>query len=381
MAQNRIRLLDILRGFAIIGTLGTNIWIFAYAGNVSSVLTTDAAWFNSMEGIIETLMSVFINGKFLGLLTIMFGIGLELKYRKAEREELPWMKLYIWTMVLLFMDGLLHYIFVFEYDILMSYAVTGIIVAMLIKKSEKALNVIAITAFVIHMIGVTLLSLAWGFAIMMDDSFLINLEKGMVQAGQVYLTGTYMDQIMMRLQDFIILRSEAILILFMNISLYILGVKMYRNGVFASNSEARRTRMKMMKWGLGIGIPLNMLPLLPGGFFEFPARYLFAPVLSLGYVGLFAYILERGWISWVFRRFEMIGKAALSCYVLQNVIAAIIFYSWGFQLAPMTSVYLIIGLFLFITLIMMVLAEIFVRKMGTGPLEWLWKKLSYMPFR
>lgn len=381
MARQRIRLLDILRGFAIIGTLGTNIWIFAYAGNVSSVLTTDADWYNSLEGIIETLMSVFINGKFLGLLTIMFGIGLELKYRKAEREVLPWMKLYIWTMVLLFIDGLLHYIFVFEYDILMSYAVTGIIVAMLIKKSEKTLNVIAITAFVLHMIGVILLSLAWGFAIMMDDLFLRNLESGMVEAGQVYVTGTYMDQIMMRLQDFIALRSEAIMILFMNISLYILGVKLYRNGAFLPNDEGRRIRMGMMKWGLGIGIPLNLLPLLSGGFFEFPARYLFAPVLSLGYVGLFACILEKGWITWILRRFEMIGKSALSCYVLQNIIASIIFYSWGLQFAPMTNTYSIIGLFLLITVIMMVIAEVFVKKIGTGPLEWTWKKLSYRPFK
>lgn len=381
MARQRIRLLDILRGFAIIGTLGTNIWIFAYAGNVSSVLTTDADWYNSLEGIIETLMSVFINGKFLGLLTIMFGIGLELKYRKAEREVLPWMKLYIWTMVLLFIDGLLHYIFVFEYDILMSYAVTGIIVAMLIKKSEKTLNVIAITAFVLHMIGVILLSLAWGFAIMMDDLFLRNLESGMVEAGQVYVTGTYMDQIMMRLQDFIALRSEAVMILFMNISLYILGVKLYRNGAFLPNDEGRRIRMGMMKWGLGIGIPLNLLPLLSGGFFEFPARYLFAPVLSLGYVGLFACILEKGWITWILRRFEMIGKSALSCYVLQNIIASIIFYSWGLQFAPMTNTYSIIGLFLLITVIMMVIAEVFVKSIGTGPLEWAWKKLSYMPFK
>lgn len=31
--KERIRLLDILRGFAILGTLGTNVWFFAYAGD------------------------------------------------------------------------------------------------------------------------------------------------------------------------------------------------------------------------------------------------------------------------------------------------------------------------------------------------------------
>lgn len=35
--KDRIRLLDILRGFAILGTLGTNIWIFAHAGTSTTL--------------------------------------------------------------------------------------------------------------------------------------------------------------------------------------------------------------------------------------------------------------------------------------------------------------------------------------------------------
>ena len=49
------------------------------------------------------------------------------------------------------------------------------------------------------------------------------------------------------------------------------------------------------------------------------SRYVFAPILSLGYIGLFAWILKNGVLKWLMVRFELIGKAALSCYVLQNL--------------------------------------------------------------
>jgi uncharacterized protein len=57
------------------------------------------------------------NGKFLALL---FGIGLELQYQSARRRGTPWPGWYLWRAALLFVEGLLHYLLVFEFDVLMS---------------------------------------------------------------------------------------------------------------------------------------------------------------------------------------------------------------------------------------------------------------------
>ena len=108
--MNRFRALDIARGVAILGTLGTNIWIFTQ--------TMEMTW-------LSALSSALTNGKFLGLLTLMFGIGMQLKHDSLQRRGLPWRRIYIWSMILLFLDGLLHYVFVFEFDVLMSYALVG----------------------------------------------------------------------------------------------------------------------------------------------------------------------------------------------------------------------------------------------------------------
>ncbi|WP_096186514.1 DUF418 domain-containing protein [Evansella halocellulosilytica] len=377
--SKRIRLLDILRGFAIIGTLGTNIWIFAQPGDVFSLLSS-GEWIDSFEGGLTALQAVFVNGKLLGLLTIMFGIGLELKYRKAQRDGLPWLSFYIWTMVLLFLDGLLHYLFVFEYDILMSYALTGIIVAFLIRKGEASMNRWMKRAAIVHVIGVAIFSLIWT-AMLRDETVMTEIVRGFSDVEQLYTEGGYWEQVTYRMSDFIGLRAEAIAILLMNITLYIIGIRLFRSGAFHENEKGRKIRRNLLKWGIGLGLPLNMLFLIPGGLFDLPVRYLFAPVLSLGYIGLLALMLEKGWWKWLLSRFEAIGKSALSCYVLQNIIASFLFYSWGLNLAPVNHPYAVFAAWIGISIVMMIAAHLFVKTMGTGPLEWLWKKLSYMPFK
>ena len=377
--NGRIRLLDILRGFAIIGTLGTNIWLFADPGATLALLSFQGEG-NSIDTWINGFLGIFTSGKFLGLLTIMFGIGLEMKYRKALRDKLPWLRMYIWTMILLGLDGLLHFIFVFEYDVLMSYAFTGIIVAFLVGCRHTTLNWIMAGAAAIHLFGLMLLTIVWIW--MFHDEALFAEIMGMFQQTEiVYTTGTYLEQIQYRLSDFWGLRGEAISIIFMNIFLYLFGIRLYRAGAFSNDTNGRNIRKRLMIWGLGLGIPLNLLAFVPGHVFDLSVRYLFAPVLSVGYIGLIAFILERNLFGWLLTRFEMIGKTALSCYVLQNIIGSVLFYNWGLGLAPVDNVYGVIGAWILITIIMMIVAQLFVRLFGIGPLEWVWRKLSSAPFK
>ena len=67
----------------------------------------------------------------------MFGVGVELKYRQALRNGKAWPGVYIWTSAFLIVEGFLHFVFVMEYDILMSYGVTAVIVAFIIKGGNR----------------------------------------------------------------------------------------------------------------------------------------------------------------------------------------------------------------------------------------------------
>lgn len=366
-AQERIRLLDILRGFAILGTLGTNIWIFAYLGDISYVFTIEhAEWWFSIEDFLRMFVLFLVNGKFLGLLTIMFGVGLELKYQQSLRKGTAWPGIYVWTLFILLIEGFIHYTLVFEYDVLMSYAVTAVIVSLIVKGGNKvikrAMKIVGgfHVIFILFILGISVLSVLTGGNISlgsMDDTV------------SLYKSGSWTEQIHHRLTNFWILRSEAIFIIPMNILLFLTGVCLMRSGAFSPDARGRKIRNKMLRIGLGLGVPLNLLIFIPGGVFDLPIRYCFAPILSIGYIALIARIVERNESYWLWSRLQAIGMMALSCYVFQNILSSIIFYGWGLDAGGNLNSLTIILIWITISIIQIGFAALWLRKFHLGPME------------
>ncbi|WP_434752669.1 DUF418 domain-containing protein [Paenibacillus amylolyticus] len=371
--MKRIALLDILRGFAIIGTLGTNIWIFAYLGDLNLVFGNALEpWWSSGDRLVQTIMLILVNGKFLGMLTLLFGVGMELKRQKAVREGYAWPGVYIWSCALLLLDGLLHYILVMEYDVLMSYAITGMIVSLIIHRSRRFVLTMMVIAGSLHVIGVTGITALLAFE--SGSSF-----NGMNTITQLYTSGTWWEQVMFRLNNFGFFRAESIAIIPLNIFLFLLGALLMRTGVFSNDESGRLKRRKLMITGLAAGIPLNLLLLVPGGIMDIWVRYISAPVLTLGYLGIIAYFSENRFLPKLFERFGEIGKMALSCYIAQNIIASVIFYGWGLGLGGRPSSLFILLMWLGICLFLMLFSHLWLRKYQLGPVEWLWRKLSISP--
>ncbi|MBN3523609.1 DUF418 domain-containing protein [Paenibacillus apiarius] len=374
--MNRIQLLDIWRGFAIIGTLGTNIWLFAHLGNLEAIFPPSSQhWWLSLDTIISTIVLFLVNGKFLGMLTMMFGVGLEMKRRKAERLGTSWPGIYLWTSFLLLADGLLHYFLVMEFDILMSYAVTAIIVSFVVNRTRKTIIRVMLLAGIVH--SFMIIS---AFVLIASANVTVSTGDAFKSVILLFQTGTWFEQICYRFEAFWMYRFESIVILPMNVFLFLCGVLLFRSGAFAADTNGQAIRRKMLRWGLGLGIPLNMLIFVPGLSFDIPVRYLFAPVLSLGYMAIIAKVMELSKCGWLLSRLEEVGKTALSCYMLQNILASVIFYGWGFGFGT-TSGSSVFTIFMWglISVLMMVFAHLWLRKFTAGPIEWAWRRLSELP--
>ena len=368
----RIRLLDILRGFAIFGTLGTNIWIFAHLGDLNLLFNHDSPWWASADTFLQLIVLFLVNGKFLGMLTILFGVGLELKYRQALRRGDPWPGAYLWICLFLLAEGFLHFVLVMEYDILMSYAVTAIIVAHIVRGGDRRINR-------------TLKGLGGGYVLFMLA--IAVLEFGLVASGgnlswgdmnpvvALYREGTWLEQVIYRLSNFLVLRIEAIFVIPLNVILFLAGVRLMRAGAFAPDERGRRIRRRMLRIGLGLGVPLNLLMFFPGGGFDLGVRYLFAPILSLGYMALIARLVEKSEHLRVWRYAESVGKMSLSCYVLQNILASCLFYGWGLGLGGRLDSLSVIGVWLAVCLAEAVFAGWWMKRMRLGPMEWTRKSL------
>lgn len=360
--HERIRLLDILRGFAILGTLGTNIWIFTHLGDLSYLTTYAYTGWWELDDLLRMIVLFLVNGKMLGLLTIMFGVGMEMKFQQAKSAGKAWPGVYMWVLLILLLEGLLHFIFVMEYDILMSYGITGMIAAFIIRGGDRAISItmkVIGSVHVIVIIGMLLLGL------MGANMSLGNFD----QVAALYQGGSWLEQIQYRLTHFLQLRLEPIFVIPLNVFLFLLGVRLMRSGVFAPDENGQQQRGKLLKLGIYAGVPLNLLIFIPGGIFDMPVRYLFAPFLSLGYIAVVGKMIQYDRWDRLWRLLEKAGKMSLSCYVMQNVIASVLCYGWGLALGGKLNSLTIIAIWIEISVFQLWFASRWLQVFKLGPME------------
>ncbi|NJK46573.1 MAG: hypothetical protein HC933_22070 [Pleurocapsa sp. SU_196_0] len=222
--QRRIELLDVLRGFAILGTLGTNIWLFVNAGNIGALLGS-SGFSSGVERLVQQATLFFTNGKFLGMLTILFGVGLELQYQSARRRGTGFLIPYLWRATLLLLDGLIHFFLILEFDILMGYAITAMLVAFIVTRGERVMRTATWVALGVHIVLVSALTAVLMFTPASD------LERALgdtAEISRVYLNGSYLDDVAYRAANFWSLRAEAIFVIPMGVVLFLFGVMLTR---------------------------------------------------------------------------------------------------------------------------------------------------------
>ncbi|MFB8275980.1 DUF418 domain-containing protein [Nocardia colli] len=366
--QGRIPALDVLRGIAILGTLATNIWVFT----LSSRAMADA------DSWLARFAMWLPNGKFLGLLTIMFGIGLEIQRQSALRAGRKWPGKYPIRAGLLFADGVLNYVFVVQFDVLRAYAVVGVLVAFLLLSSERVQWWLAGIFMAVHFAV-----LAWqGFG--SDDGTGANSAW---QAEDLPGATSWWSEVMYNARSLgwsFGYGSEFLTILLMGLGLFLIGAKLYRHGIF---TEAKRElRLSMIGAGFLVALPmqylLGMTSILPPGAEPF-GRYAAAPVVSLGILALVAeFYVRRPRLAMPGRLLSYIGRMALSCYLLQNILGVLaqrmVFSRAVFQRMDITV--LTCGAFVAISATLLVFSWLWLRWQPRGPFEaawnWCYRKLA-----
>ncbi|MBC6450509.1 DUF418 domain-containing protein [Actinokineospora xionganensis] len=357
MVGGRVAALDVLRGVAILGTLGTNIWIFTTPGGAAGFLSGGGS------GFAETFLRFLSNGKFLALLSIMFGIGLAMQHASAVRRGERWPGWYLWRSALLLLEGLIHYVLIFEFDVLMFYALVSVLVAYLVGRGDKVIRgwMIGQAVLLVSIIGL----LTWA---------LLASKAGGPSGGLPADTSSWFAQVQARLDYAGVYRVEAIFAIPLSTVLFLAGARLLRAGALEDSDRGKRIQRGLTVWGLGLGVPLNAVTSFAGTEWFLVDRYLCAPVVAFGLLGLITMVVNRmrAEAGVVRRGLTSVGRAALTCYVGQNVIASILCYDWGFGLnghGPAVSA----ALWLVISVLLMAGAAWWLRRHERGPVEALWQ--------
>ncbi|MUL40885.1 DUF418 domain-containing protein [Streptomonospora sp. PA3] len=374
----RLPLLDVLRGTAILGTLATNIWIFAAPGAEFGLLSGSPQFADlpgpvsdpSLGAAAEAVMRFAANGKFYALLALLFGAGLAVQFGSAARRRRRWPGRYTWRALFLFAEGAAHFVLVFAWDVLMGYAVTSLLVAWLLTRSRRVRAAAMWCAGAFHVAVMGLLTLA------------LAALPGGTETGpspevvRLYAEGGYTEQVAERLQNAAVLRMEPVLAFALMVFLFLLGVRLLRAGAFDPGAAGAALRLRLLAWGLGAGVPLNVATTLAGDAFVLVDRYVAAPVVALGLVGLIGTLLDRfggpDTPGPVAGPLACLGRTAMSGYVLQNVLAMLLCYGFGLGLASRlagSGPWWVIGLWAGICLVLLAGSVLWLRRFGRGPLE------------
>ncbi|MBM7773840.1 uncharacterized protein JOD54_004044 [Actinokineospora baliensis] len=357
--MERIKSLDVLRGVAILGTFGTNVWIFSSPDGLAAVL--------GGGGPLESGLRALSNGKFLALLSILFGVGLAIQHASAVRRGARWPGWYLWRSALLLLEGALHYVLVFEFDVLMFYAVIAVVCAFVVGRGTKVIRGWMIGAGVVLVAEVGLLTVA--------------LYGSGLGGGGATDTSSWLDQVAFRLDHVLALRSEGVLVLPLGVLLFLAGAQLLRAGALEQSMRGDVLRRKLITWGLGVGVPLNALTAFGGTDWALVDRYLCAPVVAFGLLGAITALVHRmGERAGPLRQgVTAVGRCALSCYIAQNVLASILCYRWGLGITggPLWTV----CCFVLVSAAVLLGAWLWLRRFPRGPVETVWDLAYRAPQR
>lgn len=382
---DRIVSMDVLRGFVLLGILVMNIQSFAMpiAAYMNPTAYGDLTGANLWVWIVSHL---FFDQKFMTIFSLLFGAGVLLMTERAgdeggrlHRRRMGWLVLF----------GLLHAHLLWYGDILYTYGMCGL-AAYFFRHAAPRTLLMAGAAFIL--IGL-LLPIGLG-AIMPPEELTKVRDESWQPTAEVRerelnaYRGGPLAQAAHRSPEALLFQTfYFFLFAFWKVfGLMLVGMALLKLDVFT----ARRSVSFYAKFAavnLAIGLPIVIYGMLQnfahGWSVEYSMflgagyNYVGSTFVSFGYIGLFMAIVRAGAIEALTARLAAVGRMAFSNYILQTLIATTIFYGHGFGLFGSVERTGQVAIVLAVWALQLFVSPIWLRHYQFGPLEWVWRSLTY----
>lgn len=408
----RLGVVDILRGFALVGILAFNIDHF---GLPSAVYMNpgSAGGFEDINYWVWVFKYTFINQKFFPQFAMLFGAGVVLMWRRFESRGQSMKRWYYRRLLVLLGIGLIHAYLIWDGDILVPYAICGLVLYPFRKVRPSRLIALGLALVVlaqVPMIGVgaaleyienraesTRAAIEAGEEVDSSDRQIMTFWEGIEQEigasmveheVEVMAHGSWLDIALHRAPNVLGIHLGMMpLMLFWRISgLMFLGMALMKWG-FLSGERPRRFYSITALIGYAIGMPLSIYSgtaLVEQGFglismFSVEASWdaIGSVAIALGHVSVVILICKSRIWQDLMRRLAALGRMALTNYLMHSVIGVIIFYGYGFGLFAQLDRLALLGMAAAIIILQLLLSPWWLARYRFGPAEWLWRSLTY----
>ncbi len=390
-ARERIVLLDVLRGFAVFGMFTVN-------------MTADLPWgsafreqpLNIADGTVMFFVDLLTNGKFITIFSFLFGVGFFLQLERARGRGVPYLAAYLRRLVALFVIATLAIVAGLGAHILIDYSMFGFLLLLLARRSTRFLLVTVVVCFVIGVVSDNIETVSDLIDTERSDRTELVDDRSSpaalkeIERDRVYREGTFKEIASYnasRLLEYVLSwkqrLSDAPLL-----GLMLLGCYICRRGALQDSSVRVKMARTALPWLLSIGIvgmvifvwlrpwpnaDSDLLTLI-GNLAFWPVG---APVLGLGYAAIITLLFEKETCRRALLPFASVGRLALTNYLFHGFVIAAFTYQWGLglygEMGPFWGLMAVFAIFP----LMIIASSWWIRLFQFGPIEWLWRTLSY----
>ena len=386
IAHERVVALDVLRGVAVGGILLANVFVFfglMFAdADIVAALPTAAAdrWVRFIE-------EVFVAGKFYSIFSLLFGIGFGLQLSRRGDAAIGRFRR---RLRILLTIGAAHAFLIWAGDILLLYALLGFTMPWFGRRTDASLlkwtvGLLA-TPTALYLIALLVWSAVGasppaagppgGIPPEIRERVAAIGTGGVADAfigNLIFFVGRWADL-------FVTMRFPKVL------GMFVLGLWLVRKGIAVDPTAHRKLLVRWRLLGLLIGIPANIaavvalrfweyLPPSAGGLLGVIAQAIGVPMLALGYAAAIALAATSG--PRLAAAFGPVGRMALSNYLMHSVICVTLAYGFGFGLWWRIGALPAWGIAVAIVAVQIPLSRWWLSRHKFGPMEWVWRRLTY----
>lgn len=416
--MQRIQSVDIIRGVALLGILMMNIPGFALPQGMDYYQAF--AHPGDTNYTTNYWVHVLFAGKMRALFSMLFGAGVILfTARKEASSGLSVADLYYRRMLWLVVFGIVDaFLLLWRGDILYAYGLCGLLLFPLRNVSARRLALGAFLCF-----GFLAFKFHWRFIETKHtrEAYLntVTLEKQQKKLTEAQEADkkAWLGIEKKRKPDFEEMAKETktmqgdygaiwLYLLSKNVEaqstffymdfwdllgMMLLGMALLKWGVFGGRLR-RRTYLALLLVGYGIGIPLgiyaeqtaltafqNFAAYIDASEFGFyrTTYDLRRVLMALGHIGLIMLVFRSGLVPWLMQSLSAVGQMAFSNYVMHTLICTGIFFGYGLGYFGELQYYQLFYVVGSIWLVQLIVSPIWLRYFRFGPLEWLWRSLTY----
>jgi uncharacterized protein len=387
----RIASIDVLRGVAVLGILVMNVRDFAMPLRAfdDPAFPDGFTWANFVAWAGTNLV---FQDKMIAIFSMLFGAGILVFTDRAASRAAPVAGLYYRRLLWLLAFGIVHAYGLWFGDILTTYAVCGMILFPLRRLSPRALFAAALV-----FLSVAVLFRQWPAIYDRVASVVfgkLHERTSPPMSAAAAYHGSWLDLFRWRawLNWYWHVEGALGYDLWRCSAFMTAGMAMMKLGVFDASRSARFYG-RMMAFGYGIGLPLAAFAvreqiaeheLMADRFgvaswapWEATAMLLASATVSLGHVGLVMQVCRSG----LFRRGRDVlaatGRMALTNYLGQTLVCVLVFDGWALGRWGRWGIASQLVLVAAISSVQLVASPLWLRWFRFGPMEWLWRSLTY----